>query len=128
MDGEVLDREGERLAWELAGSGLGELGRRWRCSEELRSRVVAYARECRMRGERVGEIASRLGLVKRTLRRWLRRELVDESVEGFRPVSIVPMGWVGGGRGAGLTLVTPGGCRVEGLDVESAAYLLQVLG
>ena len=129
MDGEALVREAERLAGELAGSGLRELGKRWRCPAELRFRVVAYARQCRERGEPVSDIAIRLGLVESTLARWLRRGRAEEATAGFRPVAIVPVGGVSGAdQVAALTLVTPGGCRVEGLDVESAAYLLRVLG
>ena len=131
MDGDTLSREAVRLAEELGRSGLKELGKRWRCPAKLRLRIIAYARTCRERGEAVADIAGRLGLVESTLGRWLRRERAEERAAGFRPVSIVPVLPVPGegcGEATGLTLVTPGGYRVEGLDVESAAYLLRVMG
>ena len=49
---------------------------------------------------------------------------------GFRSVSIVPAGErevEGRQNGPKLRLITPQGFTVEGLDVESLAYLLQVL-
>lgn len=131
MEVEGLDREAEGLAAEVVGSGRGELGKLWRCPAGLRSRIVLYAQRRQADGERVAEIAGRLGLAERTLRRWLRRERGEETAVGFRPVSIVPVAAGPGdclGASAELTLVTPGGYRVEGLDVEAAAYLLRVLG
>ena len=128
MEDDALVSEGRGLAAELARSGLREMGKRWRCPAKLRFRIVAYARQCRERGEPVADISARLGLVESTLGRWLRRERAEERVAGFRPVSIVPVsGATGVGQGAELTLVTSGGCRVEGLDLESAAYLLRIL-
>ena len=62
MDGDALSREAMRLAEELARSGLRELGKRWRCPAKLRLRIVAYALQCRERGEAVADIAGRLGL------------------------------------------------------------------
>lgn len=121
--------EARLLAGELERSGLKTLGKRWRCPAKLRFRIVAYARQCRERGEPLADISARLGLVESTLGRWLRRERAEERVAGLRPVSIVPVAaGAGVGEGAELTLVTPGGCRVEGLNLESAAYLLRVLG
>jgi len=70
-------------------------------------------------------------LVESTLGRWMRRERAEEKAAGFRSVAIVPVEPApGGSKGVAteLTLVTPSGCRVEGLDAESAAYLLRVLG
>ena len=131
MDDDALSREAVRLAEELVRSGLRELGKRWRCPARLRLRIVAYALQCREHGEAVADIAGRLGLVESTLGRWLRRERAEERVAAFRPVSIVPVAPAPGDAGSGaarLTLVTPGGYRVEGLDVESAAYLLRVMG
>ena len=131
MEADALNREAERLAAEVARCGRGELGKRWRCPARLKSRIVAYARQCREGGETLADIAFRLALVESTLGRWMRRERAEETEVGFRSVSIVPVAPAHGG-GAGqateLTLVMPGGCRVEGLDVETVAYLLRVLG
>jgi len=129
METDTLDREAKRLAGELARSGLKELGKRWRCPVGLRTKIVAHARQCRSDGETVADIAFRLGLVESTLGRWLRREYAKEAAVGFRPVSIVPVDSAPDGlsQSRGLTLVAPGGYRVEGLDPESVAYLLRVL-
>jgi len=129
MEVEALEREAERLAGEVARGGRREMGKRWRCPAKLRLRIVSYAVQCREVGEPLADIAGRLGLVESTLGRWVRRERAEEAA-GFRSVSIVPVEPSGGGGGEAddLTLVTPSGCRVEGLDVESAAYLLRVLG
>jgi len=97
----------------------------------LKSRIVVYARQCREGGETLADIAFRLGLVESTLGRWMRRERAEETAVGFRSVSIVPVAPAprgGAGQATELTLETPGGYRVEGLDAESAAYLLRVLG
>ncbi|MGD1147446.1 MAG: hypothetical protein ABR961_05815 [Thermoanaerobaculaceae bacterium] len=61
---------------------------RWRCSEELRLRVVTYAVACSADGESHGFIAARLGLTQSTLSRWIRE--AGESDPGFRSVAIVP--------------------------------------
>ena len=126
-----MEREAERLAAEVARCGRGELGKRWRCPARLKSRIVAYARQCRAGGERLADIAGRLGLVEKTLGRWLCREQLEGTATGFRSVAIVPVAAAPGRsrvEAKELTLVTPAGHRVEGLDVESAAYLLWVLG
>lgn len=131
MEGDALSCEAERLAEEVERGRFKEPGRVWRCPGKLRLEIVAYALQCRERGEALAGIAGRLGLAESTLSRWLRQERGEERVAGFRPVSIVPVVPAhgdGGGEAGGLTLVTPGGYRLEGLDVESAAYLLRVMG
>jgi hypothetical protein len=95
----------------------------------MQSRVVSYAKVCRERGEPFFDIAVRLGLVESTLSRWFRTEKA-KGQPGFRSVSIVrtdgeeppaqPLG-------SQLSLLTPQGYRVEGLDAQTLAYLLRVL-
>ena len=121
------------LAQELVALIPSKRDKRWRCPVELRSRVVAYARSCREKGEPVADIAIRLGLVESTLARWLRREKQSPNAAltsaGFRSVSIVPTGSGSFPESSPhLTLVTPQGFRVEGLDLASAAHLLRSLG
>jgi len=131
MEAEVLEREAELLAAEVAGCGRRELGKKWQCPAKLRLRIVLYAVQRREAGETLADIAVRLGLVESTLGRWLRRERTEETATGFRSVAIVPAAAAPGRsrvEAKELTLVTPGGYRVEGLDAESAAYLLRVLG
>jgi len=102
---------------------------RWRCSEELRLRVVTYAVASSADGESHGHTASRLGLTQSTLSRWIReapgvgsalREvaIVSATLDGATPPPAYPA----------LRLVTPRGFVVEGLDGKLLASLLQVLG
>jgi len=127
MDEQHLEESREELAFEVAEQLRSGRSKKWRCPADLRSRIVTYANACREQGRPVGDIAAGLGLVESTVGRWLRRE-AQEVRAGFRPVAIVasedrpaphPVG--------SLRLVTPHGYRVEGLDPETLAYLLQVL-
>ena len=110
-----------------------DLGKKWRCPHDLRKRVVAYATVCRGDGEPLGAISARLGLVESTLARWFRkrkkRALIEPNFEpGFRSVAIVPSNGIHGATsGPQLRLITADGHIVEGLDVESAAYLLKAI-
>src|SRR5664280_3264173 len=61
---------------------------RWRCSEALRLRVVAYAVACALDGDSHGQTASRLGLTQSTLSRWIREG--HGAGSGFREAAIVP--------------------------------------
>ena len=74
------------------------------------------------------DISNRLGLVESTLARWLRADS-KELAAVFRSVSIVAAKDDGRAQDAGpLRLVTPGGYRVEGLDAQTLAFLLRVIG
>lgn len=118
--GEVLRDEMEAVR---AKDGLF----RWRCPEELRERVVAYARACRGDGESSHRIASRLQLPQPTLSRWLRRTPTGGG--GFRSVAIVPAAETAAATPpATLRLLTPRGFIVEGVDLEALARLLRVCG
>jgi hypothetical protein len=117
-----------RLAGEVAKELDGHPGKRWRCPRDLRSRIVSYARVCRERGEPVGDISRRLGLVESTVARWLRADRAELQA-GFRSVSIVAAEECGHGEaGASLRLITPRGYSVEGLDAQALAFLLRVVG
>jgi hypothetical protein len=124
-----LDEVCERLIREIAAELESRPGKRWRCPLPLRSRVVSYAKVCRERGEPLLDISNRLGLVESTLARWLRADR-KELAAGFRSVSIVASdepdepGIVGGP----LRLTTPAGYSVDGLDAQTLAYLLRVIG
>jgi len=118
----------DRLAGEVADELRSERSKKWRCPADLRLRVVSYAWACRERGEPLGDIARRLGLVESTLARWLRTDR-KALAAGFRSVSIVPATDEGGAVPAGaLRLVTPRGYTVEGLDAPTLAFLLRVVG
>ena len=103
----------------------------------MQSRVVSYTKVCRQRGEPYFDIAVRLGLVESTLTRWVRTEKAKsekaerESKPGFRSVSIVAREREETralSAGADLRLLTPHGYRIEGLDAQTLAYLLRVVG
>lgn len=132
MDESALAAMCARLAAAVAGEVGAGRSKKWRCPPELKSQILVYAGICRERGEPVGDIAARLGLVESTLARWLRRERA-RSRPAFRPVAIVPRveGYLPeelGTASSGLRLITPRGYTVEGLDLEDLARLLQVVG
>jgi len=122
MEADGLNRGGEWLAAEVAGCGRGELGKRWRCPARLKSRIVAYARQCREVGETLADIAVRLGLVESTLGRWIRRERAEETAVGFRSVSIVPVAPAHGGGAGRATELTR--ARISHTLPAAAADLL----
>ena len=124
-----LDDVCDRLRREVAAELESRPGKRWRCPVPLRSRIVSYARVCRERGEPLLDISNRLGLVESTLARWLRADR-KELAAGFRSVSIVAseehhQPEIVGGP---LRLTTPAGYMVDGLDGQTLAYLLRVVG
>ena len=122
-----MEEWGQALADEVAEQVGSRRSKKWRCPPELRSRIVEYARLHREQGRPIGEIAAGLGLVESTVARWLRRER-SEGKAGFCSVAIVASEEAPAlPSPAALRLVTPQGYRVEGLDVDTLAYLLQVL-
>ena len=127
MDERHLEEWGQALADEVAEQVGSRRSKKWRCPPKLRSRIVEYAMLHRDQGRPIGDIAAGLGLVESTVARWLRRG-VSEGEAGFRPVAIVASEEAPAVPApANLRLVTPHGYRVEGLDVNTLAYLLQVL-
>jgi transposase-like protein len=90
--------------------------------------VVSFARVCREHGEPIRDIAQRLGLVESTLARWLRAER-KQARAGFRSVAIVPCDATAPEHvDLPLRLLTPRGYSVEGLDPQTLAFLLKVVG
>lgn len=124
---------------------------RWVCPTGLRSEVVALAQDRRRSGQALEEIADEIGVSSSALQRWVaadsdgkrqpsvRAARPERTVSGLRQVKIVdrspaaaaPSHLIGRAdrlSNAGvLTLVAPNGYRIEGLDVESAARLLEAL-
>ena len=102
---------------------LGRRSRGARIPEALRTEVIRYATERRRQGDDVRSIAGALGVSAESIRRWTRaagpgraRALVPIVVRDDGPAS------------TGLLAVTsPGGYRVEGLTVATAASLLRAL-
>ena len=129
MESASLECVCERLKQEVAAELVTCPGKRWRCPSGLKSRIVSYARVCRERGEPLLEISNRLGLVESTLARWLRADR-KELAAGFRPVSIVAAEEHHQSEtiSGALRLTTPGGYVAEGLDAQTLAFLLRVVG
>jgi hypothetical protein len=74
------------------------------------------------------EVARELGVGSPALRRWVEAE-GEETPGALVPVSVRGLGIPGfGGITGSLTLVSPAGYRLEGLDLASAARLLEELG
>jgi transposase-like protein len=130
MDEAEFDKICSLLANRVAREAAQGLGQKWRFPSDLREEIVAYAVACRETGEVLAPISERLGLIESTLARWLRqRKKKDEVLQGFRSVAIVPSNEVQ--RSASLhqlRLITADGHIVEGLDLQSAAYLLKAIG
>jgi transposase len=100
---------------------LGLRTRGARLPAELRAAIIGYARERRRCGDGVSEIAQSVGVSAESIRRWTTmpqrapvRALVPIVVRNDDAVSTV-------------ALIAPGGYRVEGLTVASAAELLRRL-
>jgi len=118
-------------------------GRRQGCHYPVKVKqdVAVWAMRWRSRGHTLRELGSWLGLDRATLGAWVagyEASLeaperasgvgVDSVAPGadLVPVHVAPSRTVSGycEAGGGLVLVTPGGYRVSGLDVEGAAALL----
>ena len=90
----------------------------------LRREILDFARRRGAAGDRLKEIAQDLGLPWQTLHRWLERS----PRRRFRPVAVVAIPPAPAALRSSVSIVTPQGFRVEGLDLESAADLLKRLG
>jgi hypothetical protein len=104
-------------------AALGPRGRGARVPEELRQEIGRYTRQRSGEGAALGQIAAETGISRESLRRWM-------SAVRRRPrrvAEMVPVTVVREAGGDGVVIVTPGGYRVEGLDVEGAAVLLRRL-
>ncbi len=94
---------------------LGRTGRGRRYGRELRGRVVSYIQTS---GCTIGEASQALGIPQATLKRW-----VPSAPKRLRPIVVAELQAVA----RELTLTTPSGHRLTGLDVTSAAELLGLL-
>lgn len=96
-----------------------------RCPGDLRKLAVDYACDRAAEGAGIAEVARDLGTTSASLRIWM-----EHAEPEFRPVQVVgPLPpWAGDRSRPVLSVVTPRGFRLEGLDVLAAARLLQLLG
>lgn len=105
-----------RVSLRQAGGGI-------RVPEELRRVAVRFGRWALDEGGSLGEAAARLEVSRATLERWLD----EEPVGGSSAVREVVVREEDAGAGAGLTLVTPEGFRIEGLAVAELTALVRSL-
>jgi hypothetical protein len=98
--------------------------------------AINYARAGQREGRSITSITKALGLGEPTLRDWMGSEASPAAPasavpSALRSVVVKPEPSPTASSMAmatGLTLITPAGYRVRGLDVASAAALLKVLG
>ena len=106
-----------------AVAALGPRGRTSRIPDAVRAEVLAYAHRERAAGRSWAGIAAAVGLSAGALKNWSQtpapaRRLVPVAVATPAPA----------GPGPALVVVSPGGYRVEGLDLPTATALLRALG
>jgi hypothetical protein len=127
-----------RVALREARRALGEVGERGRTSrvpDRARRAVVAYVAVARSEGLAWRRIVEEVGVSESALRRWCDEGSASEAVS-LLPVEVIGDESAGSGaegaepwRSIGaVTLVSPGGYRVEGLGVEQLAALLSRVG
>ena len=126
---EWLRREARRALREC-----GTRGRTTRVPDTARRAVMAYVAAARKENRAWRQICEEVGLSESVLRRWSAADVGDERVR-FVPVEVVADSRVDDGDGqqrsrfnGAITLLTPGGYRVEGLGVEQLATLLSRIG
>ena len=91
---------------------------------EVRAAVIAAARDRIAEGWTRTRLAGELGLAATTLTAWLR----EPTAPSFRAVTLTDERAPSWAAAPGvLTLVTPGGYRLEGLDLAGAVALLSRL-
>src|SRR5262252_2473451 len=92
-----------------------------RYPDELRGRVVGYALSRREEGASWVTIATELGLMFETVRRWSIDPNKRSASRSMKPVEIVP------DDREGLAIVTPSGVRAEGLTLAHVIAVLRAL-
>jgi len=104
-----------------AVAALGRRGRTTRIPDSVRRRVVAYARRRRAAGDSWARIARLVGVSVGSLQNWSR---TPPPARTLVPVDVTAVSET---RPAALVVVSPGGYRVEGLDVATVSALLRTL-
>lgn len=117
-----MDRELSSLARRLESFRRHPGSSRPRYPGDLRAEVAAVAERAIDAGWSRRQVVDSLGLSAPTVVRWMARESVH-----FRTVSVVEDEQASTVRRetASLCVVTPGGWRIEGLDLESVRELLE---
>ena len=102
----------------------GERRLREQYSERVQKLVAAYGVKARREGVGWRRIATAVGMSPTTVERYVRRHGQDEQVSMIPVVVSSPTPSV---RRQALVLVSPSGFRLEGLVLDEAARLLDVL-
>ncbi len=101
--------------------------------DHIRDLVIRYAAERRERGElRLERIGRELGIHPLTVGKWIAdaAEREDDSASILAPVHVVAdeeEAFLPSSPAVPLSLVTPSGFRLEGLDPETAFAMLKAL-
>lgn len=116
--------EVERLKRAITQERRGVTKRGVPFSVELRDEVIAHIRKRQHTGETLKGIAASLGIKRHTLRYWLYG-LVGKGrgkASRFRAIGVVEKPMT---AQAGVTVMGPGGTRIDGLTLGQAAELLR---
>ena len=97
----------------------------WRCPQDLKLDIVLFTEKRRGQGAKLKDLAEDLGVSRSALERWMRKRRRQ-----IRPVRIVEESRAVAETAGGekLVLVIPGGYRLEGLGLETAAERIGRLG
>lgn len=98
-----------------------ERGRGKRYPAAVKREVVRYARRRREEGASWATIGDEIGLWFETLRRWCQQASEEAGVIARVEVAEEP-------RSEGVSIVSPSGFRLEGLDAAAAVAALKALG
>ena len=132
-----MDRAEEfRSAATAANRGRQRQG--WRFTPELKALAIEHCRERREVGRSYAEISEDLGIAPPTLSRWLEEATPRREPSGsFRPVELVkfdeavapaprPKPAPPQVSSSPLSVVTPGGFRIEGLSWQQVLELAEM--
>src|SRR2546422_10161674 len=106
-----------------AVAALGPRGRTSRIPDAVRAEVLAYAHRERAAGRSWAGIAATVGLSAGALKNWAQKPAPGRPLVPVAVATPAPAG-----PRAALVVVSPGGYRVEGLDLATATALLRALG
>ncbi len=101
---------------ELRGRGNG----RWRTPTGLRDEITTWALSMRTAGHTTGAIAKGIQLSESTLAKWMSKREGGDRLCRVRVEDEVAVG-------GSLVLFTPGGFRLEGMNVDQAVNVLRRL-
>jgi hypothetical protein len=102
-------------------SALRPRGRTTRIPDAVRAEVLAYAQRRRAAGDSWAGIARSVGVSVGSLQNWMRTPAPAPTLVPVTVAASAP-------PASALVVVSPGGYRVEGLDVPTVSALLRALG